>query len=539
MSELEFTPIIGMEIHVQLATRTKMFCATPLAFGAEANSRTCPVCIGMPGVLPVMNRKAYEYSVMTAMALNCSIAEFTKWDRKSYYYPDLPKNYQISQYDLPLSFDGYLDIPLADGSTKRVGIIRAHLEEDAGKNVHEFPGYTGVDLNRAGTPLLEIVSQPDLSSVEEVGAYAREMQRLVQYLGVSEANMQMGHMRFEPNINLRVGKKGQAPPSPALPPSGKRGQAPFSASPGGEDEKRASPLFLASPPFEALFHTPIFEVKNLNSFRALERATTWVIEYQKQQVRQALAEGREYTLEAIGKQNWGWRDDAGVGEFQRGKEEAHDYRYFPDPDLVPVVPDAAWLEELRSRVPELPIQRRQRLCEEIGLSPVDAETIVSDRATADLFEGALGAGCDGATLGKQFISFWARYANERETTIAGLGVEAGRVAELARLTSDGTISATAAQQIAERLLDSGESAKAIAEREGLVQATDEGEHASWIDAALAGNPQAVEDALHGTAKKQKAAAGFLTGQVMKLSKGQANPQIVNQLLKRKLAELGG
>ncbi len=492
MSDLQFSTIIGMEIHVQLATRTKMFCATPVDFGAEPNSRSCPVCIGMPGVLPVMNKKAYEYSVMTAIALNCQIARFTKWDRKSYYYPDLPKNYQISQYDLPLSHDGYIDLPMSDGSVKRVGIIRAHLEEDAGKNVHEFPGCTGVDLNRTGTPLLEIVSQPDMTSVEEAGTYARQMQRLVQYLGVSEANMQKGQMRFEPNINLKV--KGD----------------------GIE------------------FATPIYEVKNLNSFRALERAIAWVIEYQKQQVMLALSRGQEYSLKTLGKQNWGWRDDAGIGEFQRGKEEAHDYRYFPDPDLVPVEIDDAWLESLRSRVPELPLQRRTRLCEQIGLSVGDAETIVADRASADLFEGALAAGADGKTLGKHFISFWARYANDRSVTIAALGVDAPRLAELTRLVADGTISATAAQQVAEKMLISADAPRAIAQRDGLIQATGADEHQAWVDQAFAENQQAVQDAI-GNPKKQKAALGFLTGQVMKISKGKANPKITNELIQRKLA----
>jgi aspartyl-tRNA(Asn)/glutamyl-tRNA(Gln) amidotransferase subunit B len=495
MNEIRVTPIIGMEIHVQLATRTKMFCATPVEFGAEANARTCPVCIGMPGVLPVMNRKAYEYAVITAIALNCKIARFTKWDRKSYYYPDLPKNYQISQYDLPLSSDGYLEIPLSDGSTKRIGIIRAHLEEDAGKNVHDIPGCTGVDLNRAGTPLLEIVSEPDMNSVEEAGTYARQMQRLVQYLGVSEANMQMGHMRFEPNINLKVRA-------------------------GGTE-----------------FATPIFEVKNLNSFRALDRAVAWVIEYQKQQVTAALAQGKEYTLQSLGKQNWGWRDEAGIGEFQRGKEEAHDYRYFPDPDLVPVVMDDAWLESLRARVPELPLQRRARLCSQIGLSAADAETIVTDRASADLFDAALAAGADGRTLGKHFISFWARYANERNTTIADLGVDAGRIAELTKLAADGTISATAAQQVAEKIIGSSDSPRALAERDGLIQATGADEHQAWVDQAFAENPQAIQDAIRNP-KKRKAALGFLTGQVMKVSKGKANPKITNLLVQQKLEQLG-
>ena len=496
MSDVHFTPIIGMEIHVQLATKTKMFCATPVEFGAEPNTRTCPVCIGMPGVLPVMNRTAYEYAVMTALALNCRIARFTKWDRKSYYYPDLPKNYQISQYDLPLGHDGYLEIPLPDGSVKRIGILRTHLEEDAGKNVHEFPGYTGVDLNRAGTPLLEIVSRPDMNSVEQAVAYARQMQRLVQYLGVSEANMEKGHMRFEPNINLRVRTDGRE------------------------------------------FTTPIFEVKNLNSFRSLDRAITWVIEYQKQQVAPALRAGRPYTLEALGKQNWGWRDDAGIGEFQRGKEEAHDYRYFPDPDLVPVVMDDAWLEELRARVPELPLQRRSRWCEQIGLSVADAETIAADRASADLFDAALTTGADPKTLGKHFIGFWARYANERNTTIAGLGIDAARMAELTTLVAEGTISATAAQEVAEKMLASAETPRTIAEREGLIQATDTAQHQAWVDQAFAESPQAVQDALNHP-KKAKAALGFLTGQVMKTSKGRANPKIVGELVRKKLRELDG
>jgi aspartyl-tRNA(Asn)/glutamyl-tRNA(Gln) amidotransferase subunit B len=323
------------------------------------------------------------------------------------------------------------------------------------------------------------------------------MQRLVQYLGVSEANMQMGHMRFEPNINLKVRASGSE------------------------------------------FVTPIFEVKNLNSFRALERATAWVIEYQTQQVREAAEQGRQYTLDVLGKQNWGWRDDAGIGEFQRGKEEAHDYRYFPDPDLVPVVIDRAWLERLRDRVPELPIERRRRLADETGLSMDDVETIVAHRATADVFEAALAAGAEPVTLGKHFISFWAKHANERATTIAELGVDAGRMAELARLVADGTISATAAQQIAETMLESGDTPKTIAEQAGLIQATDVDEHQAWVDEVFAANAQAIEDALHGSKKKQKAASGFLTGQVMRLSKGQANPKITNQLIQKKLQGLAG
>ncbi len=495
---MKITPTIGMEIHVQLATRTKMFCSTPVEFAAEPNSRTCPVCIGMPGVLPVMNRKAYEYAVMVGLALNCKIAEFTKWDRKSYYYPDLPKNYQISQYDQPLSHGGYLDIPVGEG-TKRIGITRAHLEEDAGKNVHDQPGYSGIDLNRAGTPLLEIVSEPDINSAEEAGIYGRELQRLVRYLGVSEADMQKGHMRFEPNVSLWVEPDG------------------------GEG-----------------YFTPIFEVKNLNSFRALERAVAWVIDYHQAELKRHVAEGKPYTLEAIGKQNWGWRDEAGRGEFQRGKEEAHDYRYFPDPDLVPVVMDEAWLSELRARVPELPIQKRARFMEQYAMSLPDAERIIADRETADLFEAAVDAGCDVHTLVTHFIGLWSRHSNDRGCTIAQLGVPAERMAELAQLQYEGDLSASATTDVVSAAvsLDSNRTYKDVAEEIGKLQVRDTGLTEKWVEQAMAANEKAVQDAL-GNPKKRKAAAGFLRGQVMKLSKGQADPKLVGELIEKRLGELAG
>jgi len=495
---MKITPTIGMEIHVQLATRTKMFCSTPVEFAAEPNSRTCPVCIGMPGVLPVMNRKAYEYAVMVALALNCRIAEFTKWDRKSYYYPDLPKNYQISQYDQPLSYGGYLDIPVGEG-TKRIGITRAHLEEDAGKNVHDQPGYSGIDLNRAGTPLLEIVSEPDINSAEEAGIYGRELQRLVRYLGVSEADMQKGHMRFEPNVSLWVE------------PDGDQG-----------------------------YFTPIFEVKNLNSFRALERAVAWVIDYHQAELKRHIAEGKPYTLEAVGKQNWGWRDEAGRCEFQRGKEEAHDYRYFPDPDLVPVVMDEAWLSELKGRVPELPIQKRARFMEQYGMSLPDAERIIADRETADLFEKAIEAKCDVRTLVTHFIGLWSRQANERGCTIAELGVPAERMAELARLQHEGDLSASATTDVVSAAfsLDPNRTYKDVAEEIGKLQVRDTGQTEQWVEQAMAANEKAVQDAL-GNPKKRKAAAGFLRGQVMKLSKGQADPKLVGELIEKRLGELAG
>jgi len=495
MSAMSITtrPIIGMEIHVHLATASKMFCRCPVTYGDEPNTATCPVCLGMPGVLPVINRQAYEFAVITAIALGCQIARHTKWDRKSYYYPDLPKNYQISQYDLPLSHDGRFEIPTPDGGSKAVGIIRAHLEEDAGRNVHDRPGFTGVDLNRAGVPLLEIVTAPDMASADEAHAFAVELQRLVRHLGVSEADMQKGQMRFEPNVNVAIVDDGRE------------------------------------------YRTPIAEVKNLNSFRAIRSAVAYEIDRQ-------IAEWQAdhgYTLDRLGKINCGWRDDAGVTEVQRTKEEAHDYRYFPDPDLVPVEIDDAWLADLRGRVCELPVARRSRFQRDYGLSPRDAETLCEDRATAELFDAAVAAGGDATTLGKQFISFWAQQANTAGRTIAGLGVEAARMAELSAIVADGTISATAAAEVAAEMLTDPAGPREIAERLGRLQVGDADQIATWVDQAIAANPQAVDDAL-GNPKKAKKAVGFLTGQVMKLSDGQANPGVVGPLIAQRLdARRGG
>jgi aspartyl-tRNA(Asn)/glutamyl-tRNA(Gln) amidotransferase subunit B len=487
---LKTKTLIGLEIHVQLATRTKMFCGCELAFGAEPNSRVCPVCLGMPGSLPVINRQAYEYAVKVGLALNCTIAARTKWDRKSYYYPDLPKNYQISQYDMPLAEHGYFDIPV-DGRTRRIRIRRAHLEEDAGKNLHEKPGFSQVDLNRAGTPLLEIVTEPDLTSADEAYVFCTELQRLVTYLGVSEAVMQKGQMRFEPNVNVVITYNGQEIP------------------------------------------TPIVEVKNLNSFRAVRNAIAYEVERQIQEWQA----DPTYTLARQGKENRGWNDDRGITEFQRGKEEAHDYRYFPDPDLVPVETDAKWLEGVRATMTELPLSRQARFVSEYGLSVKDTETLLGDRQTADLYEAAIRAGGDPALLGKHFTNFWLTHANARGTTVAGLGIDAARMAELARLVADGQISATSCVQIAEAVLNTGKSPSQLADEMNLRQVQDAGRMQAWVDEAFAANEQAVRDALTNP-KKAKAAPGFLQGQVMKISKGQADPKIVRDLIQKKLNELG-
>ncbi len=501
---LEVEPIIGLEIHVQLATRTKLFCGCLLEFGAEPNSRVCPVCLGLPGALPVLNRQAVEHAIRTALALNCRIAGFTKWDRKSYYYPDLPKNYQISQYDLPLAYGGVVEFPFEE-RIARVRILRAHLEEDAGKNVHDIPGCSGIDLNRAGTPLLEIVTEPDLHSADEAREFAVQLHRLVGYLGVSAANMQMGQMRFEPNINLRILRDG------------------------------------------CEFRTPIVEVKNLNSFRSLHGAIAYEVERQ-------LDEWRETGITAMpgNKSNRGWDDEREVTVPQREKEEANDYRYFPDPDLVPLRTDPHAVAQVREHIPELPICRTERFICEYKIPPKDAPALVDDRATADLLDHAAEVGADKVTLAKHFQSFWARLANESQTTIAGLGLPAPLLAGLAQLQATGQVNATAAATIAEKMVATrkvvGENPPAaevdwlspakLAQEMGLLQSRDEDQIARWVDEALAKNEKAVQDAV-ANPKKMQASRGFLVGQVMKLSGGKADPKIVGELITKRLEQVGG
>jgi len=481
--------IIGLEIHVQLATRSKMFCDCAVEFAAAPNSRVCPVCLGLPGALPVMNRQAVRMAVTAGLALNCKIASFTKWDRKNYYYPDLPKNYQISQYDLPLGRDGYFDIQV-HGNARRVGIIRAHLEEDAGKNIHDRPGCTLVDLNRTGTPLLEIVTGPDLRSAEEACTFAVELQRLVTYLGVSEGVMQKGQMRFEPNVNVAI-------------------------TSGGLE-----------------YRTPISEIKNLNSFKALRRA----VEYEShRQVRDWLAD-RAYLQGQRPNENRGWNDEGGVTRLQRTKEEVHDYRYFPEPDLVPVELAPAEVAEIRAALPELPLARRARFVSELRLSAKDAETIVADRATADLFEQAVAAGGPAGVLGKQFVNVWAKLANERGVRIYELPPDAERIGALATLVDDGVVSATAANQIAEKMLDSPDSPKSLAEAMGLVRVSDSSQIDEWVDQVLAANERAVQTILTDP-KKAQAGEGFLRGQVMRLSGGKADPRLAGELIARRIEEI--
>jgi aspartyl-tRNA(Asn)/glutamyl-tRNA(Gln) amidotransferase subunit B len=486
MSNLQFKVIVGLEIHVQLCTKSKMFCGCAVEFGAEPNSRVCPVCLGMPGVLPVMNKRAYEYAVLVAMALNCQISTFTKWDRKSYYYPDLPKNYQISQYDLPLSSNGFVEIPLESGQTKKIGIIRAHLEEDAGKNLHTAGNFSQVDLNRTGTPLLEIVTEPDMNSGEQARALAVELQRMVRFLGVSEADMQKGHMRFEPNINLIITK--------------------------GETE----------------FRTPITEIKNLNSFRALERSVNYEAQRQLDEFHET---GK--VMEMGNKTTRGWDDEREVTVLQREKEEAHDYRYFPEPDLVPVKLTPDWLDDIRLRLCELPLKRQMRYVREYGLSDYDAGVLTAERSTADLFDEAVKAGAEPKRVCNLLTQTGLKKANEKGCSVGDLGLKARDLANLAKMIEADTISASSSVPIFEAMIETGREPEVLAKELNLIQKSDAGELETIVEQVLAENPQAVADVTSG-GKKEKKARGFLLGQVMQKTKGQANPKVVSEILARKL-----
>jgi aspartyl-tRNA(Asn)/glutamyl-tRNA(Gln) amidotransferase subunit B len=497
VSDLNYKVLIGMEIHVQLATASKMFTsAANVAYPGNANSApnslVDPIVLGMPGVLPVINKRAVEMAMMIGLALNCQIAEFTKWDRKSYYYPDLPKNYQISQYDLPLCGPGELDLPLADGGTKKIRIRRAHLEEDAGKLLHEgHAEFSQVDLNRAGTPLLEIVTEPDLSSPEEARLFGEELRRICRYLGVSQGIMQQGHMRFEPNINLHIFAGGKT------------------------------------------FKTPISELKNLNSFRSVERSCAFEI---KRQLTEWLKDGgaNQPIPTKIAKSTYGWDDDKGLSVFQRSKEEAEDYRYFPDPDLVPVTVSAEWRETLRKDVVELPIQRRKRYEKDYGLTAQESLALVDERPIAELFEAALAKGGSARRVVNIILQKATMIANERSVLVSDLPVTADQYASLAQLVEAGTISATAAATIFDDLLaHPGGDPKATAERLGLVQVRDVGQTEKWVDEALAANPGAI-DSYKNNPKKKQASLGFLRGAVMKASQGKADPKLVGELLEKKL-----
>lgn len=486
MAELQYKVIVGLEIHVHLCTGTKMFCGCGLEYGAQPNSRVCPVCLGMPGVLPVMNKKAVEFAALAGLALNCKIASFTKWDRKNYYYPDLPKNYQISQYDLPLSSNGHIEIAAGGGRTKKIRIIRVHLEEDAGKNLHATGNFSQVDLNRTGTPLLEIVTEPDMSSAAEVRSLAEELRRIVRYLGISHADMQKGHMRFEPNVNLIITRDGEE------------------------------------------YRTPIVEVKNLNSFRALERSVEYEVD---RQLDEFLETGG--VMKMGNKSTRGWDDGKEVTVLQREKEEAHDYRYFPEPDLVPVEINGEWLGEIRAGLCELPSVKQGRYVKEYGLSDYDAGVLTAERATAEFFEEAVKAGGEPKRLCNLLTQTGLKIANERDCGVEQLGLRAESIAKLTQMLEAGDVSASASATILEQMVKTGKEPEVLAEELELVQKSDAGELERVVDEVLAANGQAVEDVKTG-GKKSKKARGFLLGRVMQKTKGRANPKVVSEILDKKL-----
>lgn len=464
-----YTTVIGLEVHVQLATVSKLFCRCSTKFGAEPNTQTCPVCIGMPGSLPVMNRRAYELSLKTAVALNCNIPEFTKWDRKQYYYPDLPKGYQISQFDLPMSADGYLEIsdPKDKFPPKRVGIIRAHLEEDAGKSVHdEAAGKADseIDLNRTGTPLLEIVSQPDMRSSAEARAFLDELKLLLTYIAVSDCNMQEGSLRVDANVNLHIEKDG----------------------------KRIA--------------TPIVEIKNMNSFRAVERA----LEYEApRQYREWQETGRQ--LGEAPKQTRGWDDVAGVTRGQRSKEESSDYRYFPDPDLAPVITPAAEVDVVRESLGELPADLRRRLTDGYALSLYDADVLVNQgKSLVDYYLAVANASGDPKSACNWVTQHVLRELKEREQSIDQFGVSAPQLVGLITAVNDGTLPSTRAAEAFQLMLAKGcDVAAALAELK--IERVDESALVTLVQELLAANPKTVADIQSGKLQ----AAASLIGQAKK------------------------
>ena len=477
-----YQTIIGLEVHVQLLTESKLFCGCSTRFGAPPNTQTCPVCIGMPGSLPVMNRRAYDLSVKAALGLSCQIAKFTKWDRKNYYYPDLPKGYQISQFDLPLSHDGHLWISDAENGVekKKIGIIRAHLEEDAGKSMHdEVAGKADsrIDLNRCGTPLLEIVSEPDMRSPAEAKAYLTELKLLLNYLGVSDCNMQEGSLRVDANINLHVETA------------------------------------------EGKVATPIVEVKNMNSFRAVERA----LEYEV---------GRQYEvwletgnrLGQVPKQTRGWDEASQTTKGQRSKEESSDYRYFPDPDLIPVTSTDEYAEEIRRSLGELPADLRTRLEKEYRISPYDADVLVNQgRALVDYYEELAEKCGDGKQAGNWVQQAVLRTLNEQQIGIEEFPVPAGELAELIESVKAGKLETARARDVLAEMMSSGKSAQETMKAMGIAE-VDTGEVEALCRELVDANPKIAQQVKDGKLK----AVGALIGQ----AKGK-NPN-VNASLVREL-----
>jgi len=494
MTKPSYEVVIGLEVHAQLLTRSKMFCGCATTFGAAPNSQTCPVCQGMPGVLPVVNRRAVEFGIKTALAFDCRVNPACRFARKHYYYPDMPKNYQISQYEEPLAEDGLLEIEV-DGTSRTIGIQRLHLEEDVGKLLHEGTLETAqaslVDYNRSGVPLMETVSKPDLRSPGEAAAYLRAFRAVLVYLGVCDGNMEEGSLRCDANVSLRP-----------------RGAAELGTK---------------------------VEIKNMNSFRNVQRALEFEVE------RQAKALGAG---ERIVQETRLWDAERGYTRSMRSKEFAHDYRYFPEPDLVPLEISRAWVDAIRAGLPELPRARRQRFVTQYGLPPYDAGVLTQARALAEYHEQATAAlkrAAPSLTLGQaaKSTSNWIMsellhvLPADDEAAIREAKITPSRLAGLLKLIENGTISGKIAKDVFQKMFASGEDAQAIVAREGLVQVADESALAAVIDQVIAENPKALEDYRKG----KTAAKGAFVGQIMKATQGKANPAMVNRLLEEKLSKI--
>ena len=477
---MDYETVIGLEVHAQLLTKSKMFCPCSTDYAsAPPNTHVCPICLGMPGVLPVINKKAVEYVVMTALALNCTISEYTKFDRKNYCYPDLMKGYQISQYDAPIGKQGWLTID-SDGAKKRINITRVHLEEDVAKLWHRGD-FSLIDVNRSGVPLMEVVSEPEISFPEEARDYLIKLHTILRYLGVSTANMEEGSFRCDANISIRP---------------------------------RNNREFL-----------PKVEVKNLNSFKAVYQA----MEYESKRQRKVLKEGGELVQETRG-----WLDEKGLTVTQRTKEYADDYRYFPEPDLPSLVPDKAWIEEIRAKIPELPEARRERFVAQYGLPLYDASILTNSRALADYFENCLKLmeHSKAKTISNWLLGDFSRLLNATNTEIENAKISPEHLAEMLRLVDDGIISGPATKAVLEEIFYSGKRASEVVSEKKLSQISDANEIKEEVKRVIANNSKAVSDYKAG---KQQALT-FITGQVMKATRGRANPSMVKELLTQ---ELGG
>jgi aspartyl-tRNA(Asn)/glutamyl-tRNA(Gln) amidotransferase subunit B len=481
----EYESVIGLECHVELSTDTKMFCGCRNEFGAPANTNVCPVCLGLPGSLPVPNQKAIEYIARIGLALDCRIAPDSLFHRKNYFYPDMPKDFQISQYDLPICVAGHMDIEM-DGVRRRIGITRVHMEEDTGKTTHV--GQTGrigqadyalVDYNRAGVPLVEVVSEPDLRSPEEARAYLTELRATLETLGVSDVRMEEGSLRCDANISTR---------------------------PAGSDELGTK-----------------VEVKNLNSIRSLERA----LRFEQERQARALEAG-----EPLVQETRHFDEEQGTTHTLRSKEEAFDYRYFPEPDLPPLAPDPAWVAELRASLPELPAARRERYVSSHGLKPEQARVLVSSAATARFFDEVVELGAEPRSAANWVTQDLAGLLNKGKVDLLDARVTPRHVADLVRLVDDGTVSGTGAKQVLEEALETGDGADEIVERLGLRQVTDTSQLEAWVDEAIEESPGPVAQFRAG----KDGALNAVLGQVMKRSGGSANPKVVRELLLRRLSE---